>query len=356
MRNWKALLFPVVLFFTLTGAMLGEGGAGGGCATPGGGGGLMGSMVQQNAAQVHRGSGMRRTYEDSEADVHAAALYVLNRYSGNGWYVQDLGRSISANFHQGFVSMSQTVTLSPGLAEDSTEVESTSVGSYLASDVLVKMENDTLNYIADALAVRKASAKKRDQEPAPRDADEAPARASSSDVDKIGQFTDKERTDDFAVVVGIEKYQNVPKADYAENDAKTMQKYFQALGVPEENVIVLTGQKATRTGLAKYLEEWLPRNVTPNSRVYFYYSGHGAPDPSDGSAYLVPWDGDASFLKTSAYPVSRLYEKLGALKAKEVVVMLDSCFSGAGGRSVIAKGARPLVNIVDTAVPSQSRL
>jgi len=38
------------------------------------------------------------------------------------------------------------------------------------------------------------------------------------------------------------------------------------------------------------------------------------------------------------------------LPAREVVVMLDSCFSGAGGRSVIAKGARPLV--VTMAAPS----
>jgi uncharacterized caspase-like protein len=42
-----------------------------------------------------------------------------------------------------------------------------------------------------------------------------------------------------------------------------------------------------------------------------------------------------------------LYEKLGALKAKRVIVALDSCFSGAGGRSVLAKGARPLVAKVD---------
>lgn len=31
--------------------------------------------------------------------------------------------------------------------------------------------------------------------------------------------------------------------------------------------------------------------------------------------------------------------------------MLDSCFSGSGGRSVIAKGLRPLVNMKRTAVP-----
>src|SRR5207249_8048183 len=43
----------------------------------------------------------------------------------------------------------------------------------------------------------------------------------------------------------------------------------------------------------------------------------------------------------------RLYDRLAALPAKEVVVMLDSCFSGAGGRSVIAKGMRPIVTEVE---------
>ncbi len=38
-----------------------------------------------------------------------------------------------------------------------------------------------------------------------------------------------------------------------------------------------------------------------------------------------------------------MYDSLRKLPAREIVVALDSCFSGAGGRSVLAKGARPLV-------------
>ena len=74
-----------------------------------------------------------------------------------------------------------------------------------------------------------------------------------------------------------------------------------------------------------------------------YFSGHGSPDAKSGDAYLVPWDDDAMFLKSTAYPLKSLYASLGKLKAKRVLVALDSCFSGAGGRSVLAEGARPLV-------------
>lgn len=61
----------------------------------------------------------------------------------------------------------------------------------------------------------------------------------------------------------------------------------------------------------------------------------------------MPVDGDPNFLERTALPVKKLYAVLNALKAREVIVALDSCFSGAGGRSVLAKDARPLVTKID---------
>ncbi|MBI5211212.1 MAG: caspase family protein [Elusimicrobia bacterium] len=169
-----------------------------------------------------------------------------------------------------------------------------------------------------------------------------------SDVDNVVDRRRK-RDKDFALVMGVEHYRSaIPRADFAESDAGYFGRYAtKVLGVPQENVILLTGAKATRADLERYLEEWLPRNADKDSRVYFYFAGHGAPDPAKGTAYLLPWDGDPSFLKTSAYPLSKLYERLEALPSKEVVVMLDACFSGVGGRSVIAQGLRPLVMVAD---------
>jgi uncharacterized caspase-like protein len=86
----------------------------------------------------------------------------------------------------------------------------------------------------------------------------------------------------------------------------------------------------------------LQNRVEKDGTVFVYYSGHGAPNPKSGEAFLVPYDGDPTFLDATAYPLKRLYESLGKLPAKEIVVVLDACFSGAGGRSVIAKGMRPV--------------
>jgi hypothetical protein len=162
-------------------------------------------------------------------------------------------------------------------------------------------------------------------------------------------YSAPERPDDLAVIVGIETYSDIAsKASYAERDADAFKAHVRALGVPERNIVLLKGSKAGRASLVKNLEQWLPRMVKADSRVYFYFSGHGAPDIKTGQAYLVPWDGDPNFLESTAYPVAQLYKKLGELPAKQVLVAMDSCFSGAGGRSVLASGARPLVSKIET--------
>lgn len=150
-----------------------------------------------------------------------------------------------------------------------------------------------------------------------------------------------------AVVVGVEKYALLPPAEHAERDAASVKAYLLASGYPERNIIFLTGASASKSGIEKYLDAWLPKNVNENATVFFYFSGHGAPDIEKGEAYLMPADGDAKFVESTGYPVKRLYQRLGALKAKRVIVAMDACFSGVGGRSVIAKGARPLVTTID---------
>jgi hypothetical protein len=150
---------------------------------------------------------------------------------------------------------------------------------------------------------------------------------------------------DVAVVIGIEKYQNVPPSDYSYNDAVLVKTYLVALGMKERNIDLLTNEKATQSAVRRSLETWLPNRLKKDSRVFVYFSGHGAPEPVSGEAYIVPSDGDPNYLPDTGYSLKRLYEKAGKLAAAEVIVMLDSCFNGAGGRSLLAKGARPLVMV-----------
>jgi len=176
--------------------------------------------------------------------------------------------------------------------------------------------------------------------------------AMQSEIDKpIIAASEKIMGDnDIAIIIGIEGYQSLPKSDYSYDDAKLVKDYIRALGFRERNIELLTDEKATLSGIVKSVDVWLKNKTKPGSRVFVYYSGHGAPAPSSGEAYLVPYDGDPNYLAVTGYSLKRLYQTLGKLDAREVVVVLDSCFSGAGGRSVLAKGARPLVMMTSSII------
>jgi hypothetical protein len=169
------------------------------------------------------------------------------------------------------------------------------------------------------------------------------SRPAVLDVRTIPDFHAVPRENDLAVVIGIDNYKSLPRSDFSTSDAGLMLDYLKALGFQRRNIEFVTDGDATRSGIEKMIEAWLPNRVNADSTVIVYYSGHGAPEPKTGDAYLVPYDGDPNYLEVTGYSLKRLYEKLGQLQAAEVVVLLDSCFSGAGGRSVLAKGARPLV-------------
>ncbi|MDD5712229.1 MAG: caspase family protein, partial [Smithellaceae bacterium] len=173
-----------------------------------------------------------------------------------------------------------------------------------------------------------------------------------SDVDELPAAKPQLNHKAYAIVIGIEQYrQKLPRADFATHDALTVTEYLEkVMGYPEENVVTLLNDKASKSDFEKYFGKWLRNNVEKDSSVFIYFSGHGAPNPNTGDAYLVPFDGDPAFIDETGYSLKRLYGELGKLPSQEIVVMLDSCFSGAGGRSVIARGARPLVMNLQTAL------
>lgn len=172
---------------------------------------------------------------------------------------------------------------------------------------------------------------------------------AASDIDRPS-FKPSETAfgdDDMAVIIGVERYQDLPSSDYSSGDASLVKEYLAALGMKERNMELLLNERATQSSIKKTIETWLPNRVKKNSRVVIYYSGHGAPDVATGEGYMVPFDGDPNYLADTGYPLKRLYDRAARLDVAEVSVILDSCFSGAGGRSVLAKGARPLVMMAE---------
>lgn len=150
-----------------------------------------------------------------------------------------------------------------------------------------------------------------------------------SQVDLTIPETNASNANTFVVIIANENYKSVASVPFALNDGRILAKYCQrTLGIPAANIKV--HENATYNDMRLAIA-WL-KNVCDKyegeASVIFYYAGHGIPDASDKSAYLLPVDGDGRYVATG-YKLDELYDKLGAMPTKSVTVLLDACFSGA---------------------------
>src|SRR5579885_2906681 len=109
---------------------------------------------------------------------------------------------------------------------------------------------------------------------------QAPVKAS--DVDDIPKPpAGAKARDAVALIVGISQYrdESIPQVRYARRDAEIMAAYLESVaGVARSKMKVLLDEGATSSDLAAYVEEWLPRQVGPDTAVFVYYAGHGMPN------------------------------------------------------------------------------
>lgn len=165
--------------------------------------------------------------------------------------------------------------------------------------------------------------------------------------------------DAVAVVIGNSAYARaeVPSVDYAGRDAAAMREFLvQTFGFRDENIIFeenasfTTLQRifGTRDDFKGQLFGYLPS--TKPVDIFVFYSGHGAPDPGTGTAYLVPADADPQAIRLTGYPVRQLYANLALLPAKSITVVMDACFSGLADRGSLVRGMSPLTVRVENPV------
>ena len=177
-----------------------------------------------------------------------------------------------------------------------------------------------------------------------------------SDVDETIPNTNAKNSNTFAVIIGNENYQKVAKVQFARNDARIFAQYCKlTLGLPEKNI--RSYNDATYATLLSAVQDIknIAQAYKGNLNVLFYYAGHGVPNESSNDSYLLPIDTDGRNTIV-CYPLSKLYEELGSMNAKSVVVFMDACFSGAQrgegmlaaarGVAIEARPAEPQGNMV----------
>jgi helicase len=129
--------------------------------------------------------------------------------------------------------------------------------------------------------------------------------------------------------VGVNRYRS-PDIDHlksAVRDAQALHALF------SDNIgqaaTLLVDKQATRARLVDELTR-LGATCTADDVVVIGFSGHGS-----DTHELVTYDADLWNLRTTGLPLSELTDLVSAIPARQLVVVLDCCFSGGAGAKVL---------------------
>jgi hypothetical protein len=162
----------------------------------------------------------------------------------------------------------------------------------------------------------------------------------------------KSDRDAVAIIIGIADYKNLPKADFANDDARVFYDYaLRALSIKPDNIKLLVDGDASEVGIYKAFKTWLPSKVKSSTDVYVFYSGHGLPTADGKGLYLLPQQTDRDLISKTAIQMQEVISDIQSTKPKSVTLFLDACYSGQSrtGETLIAS-ARPL------SIKSESRI
>jgi hypothetical protein len=145
---------------------------------------------------------------------------------------------------------------------------------------------------------------------------------------------------EWAVLVGVSKYQHLPKTDWLDGcdaDAQALARFLQSPrggSFPAEHVRLLVNENATITAVRRALDATI-KAVQKGDVVYLFFACHGKVEAYGGGevAYLLCYDSDPQFLNATALPMDevRRYVDVNLRQASQVVLISDACHAGSLG-------------------------
>ncbi|MEM7727028.1 MAG: caspase family protein [Cyanobacteria bacterium P01_A01_bin.45] len=136
----------------------------------------------------------------------------------------------------------------------------------------------------------------------------------------------------YALLIGVGRCANsklslpVTVKDVQEIRKTLVNPKFCAYSDDEDHIRLLHDELATRKNILDGLN-WLKQQAEhdPNATVTVYYSGHGVRRKSDNCYYLIQHDTDTNYFEETALSAENFNEKLRQIKAKRLLVVIDSC-------------------------------
>lgn len=149
------------------------------------------------------------------------------------------------------------------------------------------------------------------QPPALSDSDSQPESISSNNNNKY-----------VALLIGNNQYQHINALKTAVNDASVLKSILEKKYGFKADLLI----NATRSEILRAVSN-LQRTVTADTNVLIYYAGHGYLAKEEDRGYWMPVDAD---MNNPANWIANddITSKIRAMKAKHVLVVADSCYSG----------------------------
>ncbi len=130
----------------------------------------------------------------------------------------------------------------------------------------------------------------------------------------------------YALVYGVSAYPFAPdQLSYPSIDAADMKAVLAGSGY---QVLSRMDLDASSTNIVADIQSL--SGVPSNATVLVYFSGHGTLD-SNGTTYFIPADGidsSGAFVRSAWMDPARLSKALAVLPIKNIIVILDTCYSG----------------------------
>ncbi len=139
----------------------------------------------------------------------------------------------------------------------------------------------------------------------------------------------------WAILIGVNRYhESLGPLKYAVNDCRRVGEVLTHGddGFSADHVLLVTddqpeNRRPTYANIHSWLACWLSQPKEDDT-IFVYFSGHGR--EMGGKCYLAPGDATLQTMHVTGIPVAHVQDILARCKAKQKILVLDACHSGAG--------------------------
>lgn len=153
----------------------------------------------------------------------------------------------------------------------------------------------------------------------------APPKPSKPPADS----NNREITDKWAFIVGINKFEKVNGLSCCVADAMALKDFLiKEAGFRPNHVLMLTDEEATTPNITHVMTKLLPQAIQPDDLVLLYFSTHGSGviDKPTGQNYIITYDYGRPGTGISMQNLGEMIKE--KIPSNRVVTILDTCFSG----------------------------